>query len=75
MDEMITLPFLGYSASKSKIEIFVILTKKSKITIFGPFNGIKSNFRSHFRNQHKKLPYPEIFEKILPSSSRKNMGL
>jgi hypothetical protein len=34
-----TLPILGYSTSKSKIGIFVILSKKSKITIFGPFDG------------------------------------
>ena len=45
MDEMMmiwneTFPFLGYSTSKSKIGIFVVLTKKSKITIFRPFDVI-----------------------------------
>jgi hypothetical protein len=56
--------FLGYRGLKSKIGIFVILTKKSKIKIFGPFNGIKSNFRSHFRNQHNKLPMKNFLVKI-----------
>jgi hypothetical protein len=36
---------------------------------------MESNFQSYLRNQHKKLPYNEIFEKIFTSSSSKNMGL
>ncbi len=34
-----------------------------------------SKFRLHFRNQNKKLPYTEIFEKFFTSFSWKNLGL
>jgi len=48
-----TLLFLGNSALKSIIGIFVILTKKSKIAIFRP----------RFWHQHKKLPYQNFIFK------------
>jgi hypothetical protein len=60
-----TLPFLGYSGSKTEIGIFIILTKKSK-----------SQFLDHLIESYQIFdPIFEISMKFLSPSSSKNKGL
>ncbi len=70
-----TLPFLGYSGLMSKIGISKFRRKNQKSQFLDHLMETNQIFKPIFGISIKKLPYPEIFEKILTTSSRKKLGL